>query len=141
MDMAPDYGLVYFNLGTAYVIKGKYEEAIEFAKKSVELSGGSPFMKAGLAFAYARSGKKEEALEIRDELIKLANSGYMLHGSLAIVYIALSDKDNAIKCIEKAFHNKEVISFARPLIENYLGSNLLSNDPRFIQIQKKIGLE
>ena len=142
MEMAPDYAVVYFNLGSAYVIKGMYEEAIEVSKKGVTLSGGSPFMKAGLAYAYARSGKTELAIEIRDDLIKLANSRYMLYGPLATVYVGLNEKDEALRCIEIAYENKENITFlARTFFENYLGSDLLSTDPRFIKLQKIIGLE
>ena len=112
------------------------------SKKAVELSGGSPFMKAGLAYAYARSGKTESAEEIRDEWIKLANAGYMAFGPLAWIYVGLNQKDEAIRSIETAFNNKENLWFlCRMGYENYLGSYLLSDDPRFIELQKKIGLE
>ena len=142
MEMDKGYAIVYFNLGTAYVIKGRYKEAITMSKKAVELSGGSPLMKAGLAYAYARSGKSELAEEIRDELIKLKKSGYMAFGPLAFVYVGLNEKDEAISSIEKAFNNNESPFFCiRMVYENYLGSDLLSDDPRFIELQKKFGLE
>lgn len=142
IEMAPDYAVVYFNMGTAYVIKGAFDVAIEYAKKSVELSGGSPFMKAGLAYAYAQSGRKDLAIEIRDEMIKLADSGYMCFGSLAIIYVGLEEKDEALQCMETALQNKEsMMAYVRMFYENYLGSYLVSNDPRFIELQKKAGLE
>ena len=142
IEMAPDYAVVYFNLGSAYVIKGLYEEAIEFSKKGVALSGGSPFMKAGLAYAYGQAGKPDLAVEIKDELIELAKSGHINHTSLAWVYIGLNEKDEAINYIEKAIQNKEPIrSFLRAWIEDYLGSDLLSSDPRFDQLLEKYGLE
>lgn len=59
-----------------------------------------------------------------------------------MVYVGLNEKDEAIRCIETAFHNKEnATSFIRMFYENYLGSDLLNTDPRFIQLQKRIGLE
>ena len=142
MAMDPSYAIVYFNLGTAYVLKGLYEEAIEMSKKAVELSGGSPFMKAGLAYAYAISGKTELAEEIRDELIQLADSGYMVFGSLAVVYAGLKEKERAIKSIEQSFNNMENFWLvSRHCYEDYLGTDLLSDDPRFIEIQNKLGWE
>jgi len=142
MEMAPDYAVVYFNLGTAYVIKGRFEEAIEFSKKAVSLSGDSPIWKAGLAYAYARAGKTEHALEIRDEMIKLVESGQLYHGPLATVYVGLNQRDEAIRCLEAVYQNSETSMYLfRTWYEDYLGSDLLSSDPRFIELQKKIGLE
>ena len=41
-----------------------------------------------------------------------------------------------------AYENKETIMFLlRPWYEDYLGSDLLSDDPWFIEMQKKMGLE
>ena len=66
----------------------------------------------------------------------------MAYGPLAFVYIGLNEKEEAMSCIEKAFNNNENLTyFARMFYENYLGSNLLSEDPRFIELQKKLGLE
>ncbi|MFC2124725.1 tetratricopeptide repeat protein [Bacteroidota bacterium] len=142
VEMAPDYAVVYFNLGNAYVFKGMYEEAIEMSEKAVKLSGGSPFMKAGLAYVYTRSGKTELAVEIRDELVKLAKSGYLFHGPLATVYVALNEKDKAIKWLKSVYQNKEASMYLfRAWYEDYLGSDLLSDDPWFNELQKKVGLE
>ena len=140
--MAPDYAVVHFNLGTAYSIKGMHSDALEYSKKAVELSGGSPFMKAGLAYAFALAGKKESAEAIRDEMIDLVNSGHMYQAALATVYVALKEKDKAIKCLEAVYENKEAMMFLfRTYYEDYLCSDLLSDDPWFNEIQQKIGLE
>ncbi len=142
IEMAPDYAVVYFNLGIAYVLKEMNTEAIEAAEKAVEISGGSHFMKAGLAYVYALSGHTDSAIEIRDEMLKLIKSGTPLHGPLVTVYVGLNEKEEAIKCLEIASRNKTNMSFlVRAWYEDYLGSRLLSDDPRFIDLQKKIGLE
>jgi TolB-like protein/Tfp pilus assembly protein PilF len=140
--MAPDYAVVYFNLGIAYSIKNMHDEAIEVSKKAVALSGDSPFMKAGLAYVFAHSGQTELALKIKDEMNSQIKSGIPLHGPLATVYVGLNKKEEAIKCLEMASRNKTNLSFlARAWYEDYLNSNLLSDDPRFIDLQKIIGLE
>lgn len=142
IEMSPDYAVVYFNLGIAYVLKEMNAEAIESAVKAVELSGGSPLMKAGLAYVYALSGRTESAIEIKEEMLKLIKSGTPLHGPLVTVHVGLNEKEEAIKCLEIASQNKTNMAFlVRTWYEDYLGSNLLSDDPIFIDLQKKIGLE
>jgi tetratricopeptide (TPR) repeat protein len=142
IDMAPDYAVVHFNLGTAYSIKGMHKEALENAEKAVKLSGGSPFMKAGLAYAFALAGKKESVEAIRDEMIELVKSGQMYQAALATVYLALKEKDKAIKCLKAVYENKEAMMFLfRTYYEDYLCSDLLSNEPWFNELQVKIGLE
>jgi TolB-like protein/Tfp pilus assembly protein PilF len=142
VEMAPDFAVVHFNLGIAYSLLGKNEEAIKWAEQGVELSGGSPFTKAGLAFVCSRAGQMERTRRIRDELLELANAGYLFHGPLANVYVALNDKDEAIKCLKLAYKNREVSwNLARMWYEDYLGTDLLSEDPWFIEMQKKMGLE
>ena len=99
-------------------------------------------MKAGLAYAYALSGDVASAEEIRDEMINQANSGQLTNGPLVTIYVGLKEKEEARKCLEIAYKNNETFIFLiRAWYEDYLGSRLLSNDPRFNQIQKEIGLE
>jgi serine/threonine-protein kinase len=142
IEMAPDYAVVYFNLGTAYSIKGMQSEALKNAEKAVELSGGSPFMKAGLAYAYSLAGEIERAEAIRDEMIELVNSGHMYQGALATVYVGLKDREKAIECLESCYENKETMMYLfRAWYEDYLCSNLLSDEPWFNELQKKLGLE
>ena len=99
-------------------------------------------MKAGLAYVYALSGNTASAIEISDEMINLTKSGALLHGPLVTVHVGLNEKEEAMKCLEIASQNRENMSFlVRNWYEDYLGSKLLSDDPRFSNLQKKIGLE
>jgi serine/threonine-protein kinase len=142
IDMAPDYAVVHFNLGTALSLKGSHKEALEYGRKAVELSGGSPFTKAGLAYSYALAGEIEKAKEILDEMIELVNAGYMYQGALATVYVGLKEKDLAIKCLEAVYEQKEAMMYIiRSWYEDYLCTDMLSDDPRFNELQKKLGLE
>jgi hypothetical protein len=123
-------------------LKGLHKEALENGKKAVELSGGSPFMKAGLAFSHALAGEIEKAKEIRDEMIALVKSGQMYQGALATVYVGLKEKDLAMECLEAVYEQNEAMMYIiRAWYEDYLGTDLLSDDPRFNEMQKKIGLE
>jgi TolB-like protein/Tfp pilus assembly protein PilF len=142
IEMAPDFAVVFFNLGITYALKKKYQEAIDVSQNAVKLSGGSPFMKAGLAYVYALSGDIASAVEIRDEMIALVNSGQKLHGPLVTVHVGLNEKEEALKCLEMASQNRENMMYLiRNYYEDYLGTHLLSDDPRFNEIQRKIGLE
>lgn len=142
IEMAPDFAVVYFNLGIAYALKKRYYEAIEVSENAVKLSGGSPFAKAGLAYVYAISGDISAAIEIRDEMIGHVNSGQLFHGPLVTVHVGLNEKEEALNCLEHASQNRENMMYlVRTYYEDYLGSDLLSDDPRFMEMQKKIGLE
>ena len=124
--MAPDYAVVYFNLGTALSLKGLHKEALYMGRKAVKLTGGSPFMKAGLAYSYALAGEIEKAKDIRDEMIDLVKYGQMYQGALATVYVALKEKDLAIKCLQAVYEQKEAMMYIiRAWYEDYLGTDLL----------------
>lgn len=65
-----------------------------------------------------------------------------IHGPLATVYVGLNNKEEAINCLEIASRDKANVAFLiRAWYEDYLNSCLLSNDQRFINLQKEIGLE
>jgi hypothetical protein len=99
-------------------------------------------MRAGLAYSYALAGEIEKSKEIRDEMIELVKEGHMYQGALATVYVGLKEKDLAMECLEAVYEQKEAMMYIiRAWYEDYLGTDLLSDDPRFNEIQKTIGLE
>ena len=76
--MAPDNLWVYMGVGTAYVALRRYDEAIRWFEKAVDVSGGDPRAKSRLAWAYGRAGRRDEALAILDELTTPIRAGEVL---------------------------------------------------------------
>ena len=60
-----------FNTGAAHFIAERYEQAIEFAKKSLRLKADQPGVYRLLAASYALMGRKEEAKAALHELLRL----------------------------------------------------------------------
>ncbi len=61
--------------------------AITEGEKGVNLSGGSPLLRAALAQTYAEAGRMEEARQVIDELTKLARHKYVAPHFFAGIHI------------------------------------------------------
>ena len=121
-------------LGLAYLFQSMYEKALKEFKKENALYGLSLHW---IGITYARMGKTAEAQKVFDELSKQNPDGCPL-----LVYFALGDNDKGFQCLEKACYNYDV-----NLVYNKIDIIALPVwgdlylDPRFIAIQKKMGIK
>src|SRR5262245_9227610 len=77
VELDPNYPVTYWILGLLYRITGRHDLAIAAGEKGVNLSGGSPLMRAALAHTYGISARTNEALKVLDELTTLAKQKYV----------------------------------------------------------------
>ena len=89
----------YFFLTWPHLELGNTEKAIEFARISVEMSGGAHLYRAGLAYVLAISGEQLEARDILSEL-QAENAPPMV---LAEVHLGLGELETALDYLELAF--------------------------------------
>ena len=61
-----------FTIGSAHFLEGRYEEAVEFAQKSLDMKSDQPGAWRVLAAANALIGKMEEAKKALGQMIRLA---------------------------------------------------------------------
>jgi tetratricopeptide (TPR) repeat protein len=61
-NFASSQGIVYFNLGDAFLATGRFGNAITNFQKALELSPGQPEIYKGLGCAFARNHEPEQAL-------------------------------------------------------------------------------
>ena len=56
LEVAPNYGLAYYNRGTLLGMQNKYIEALDDLNKSIELdpSNGNAYVNRGLAYFYLK---------------------------------------------------------------------------------------
>jgi eukaryotic-like serine/threonine-protein kinase len=136
-ELDPNYAVTYWILGLLYRITGRFELAITAGEKSVNLSGGSPLMRAALAHTYGISGRAKEALQVLDDLSKLAKHKYVAPHFLAGIHIGLGENDCAIEHLEKSYKEH-----SHWLIYLHIDPSMdaLRSDPRFQDLLRRVAL-
>ncbi len=124
--------------GMAYQQKNMFEQAIKDYQHALELSHNNPNYLAALGHVYASSGNIAAAHKILDTLFVVSKQEPVSPFFFALVYTALNDKENALKWLERSYEEKSG-SVRYLKMEPRLQS--LRNEPRYIELMKKIGLE
>ena len=91
----PNYPVTYWVLGLLLRKTGRYELAIAEGEKGVNLSGGSPLMRAALGANFRLPPAKEKAIEILDDLTNLAKQKYIAPYFLAGIHVGLGEDARA----------------------------------------------
>jgi len=137
IELDPNYPVSYWILGLLYSATGRYELSITEGEKGVNLSGGSPLMRAALAHSYGKAGRTKEALQILDDLTKLAERKYVASHFFAEIQIGLGENDRALEYLEKSYEEHShwlIYLHIDPSMDN------LRNDPRFQDLLRRVGL-
>jgi tetratricopeptide (TPR) repeat protein len=123
---------------SSYVAKGMTAEAITHAEKAVEQFDREPRLLAALAEAYAAAGLAPEATKILKELEAVREERYVDPVLFALVHLLLGDRDATFAELERAY---EVRSAWIPVMNVDPRMDPLRDDPRFIDLLTRIGLE
>ena len=105
---------------------------------ALELSPNDPNFLAALGHVYASSGNTAEARNILDTLFIENKQEPVSPFFFALVYAGLNDKEKALEWLEKAYEEKSgSVRYLKmePRLQN------VRNEPRYIALMKKIGLE
>jgi serine/threonine protein kinase/Tfp pilus assembly protein PilF len=137
VELDPNYPMTYWLLGLLYRKTARYDLAISAGEKGVNLSGGSPLMRAALAQTFATAGAAQEAIQILDDLQKLAKERYVAPHFFAGIYVGLGEHDRAIEYLEKSYEEH-----CHWLIYLHIDLSLddLRNDSRFQDLLRRVGL-
>ncbi len=137
VELDPNYPMTYWLLGLLYRKTARYDLAISAGEKGVNLSGGSPLMRAALAQTFATAGAAQEAIQILDDLQKLAKERYVAPHFFAGIYVGLGEHDRAIEYLEKSYEEH-----CHWLIYLHIDPSLddLRNDSRFQDLLRRVGL-
>jgi serine/threonine-protein kinase len=103
----------------------------------VNLSGGSPLMRAALAHTYGMSGRTSDALQVLDELTTLTKHKYVAPHFFAGLHIGLGENDRAMEYLEKSYQEH-----SHWLIYLHIDPSMdaLRNHPRFQELLRRVGL-
>ena len=136
LELDPNFGRTHLYLGEIYVQKRMYEEAIAEFQKAAQLSG-ELWAKVELAHAYAAAGRRGEAEKILDDLRDQPEPSNVSPYQMAIIYAGLGEKDRAFELLEKAYEQRNH-GLVELKVEPMLDS--LRSDPRFADLQRRVGL-
>jgi serine/threonine protein kinase/tetratricopeptide (TPR) repeat protein len=137
VELDPNYPMTYWLLGLLYRKTARYDLAISAGEKGVNLSGGSPLMRAALAQTFATAGAAQKAIQILDDLQNLAKERYVAPHFFAGIYVDLGEHDRALEYLEKSY--KEHCHW---LIYLHIDPSMdsLRDNPRFQDLLRRVGL-
>ena len=138
LQFDPNFAWGHLWIGQAYVQKGVYPEAINEIKEAVRLSSGDVRMLATLGHAYAVSGNRAEALKILNDLQHASQQRYVSPYFIAVIYVGLGEDDRALEWLEKAYNERHpylILLKVEPVFDR------LRKNPRFIDLQRRVGIE
>ena len=137
IELNPHFSPAYWILGLVQEQRGDFDESAAAFHRALQLSPGSPLMKAALGRTFALSGKQDEATRILRELSELAGRRYVSPFELAALYFALGQTDQGFEWLARAFHDRcfELICLrVDPRWESLRGN------PRFQKLFAQLGL-
>ncbi len=134
LQREPNFYPAHYNLGKAYALAGRYQEAIAAFETAVRLSG-VPGANTALAYAYARAGQRAEAQAIRKQVEELAATRYIPAPQLVLSSLGLDEKSKALTQLEKGFEERSYLMIylkADPIYD------ALGSEPRFINLLEQM---
>jgi TolB-like protein/class 3 adenylate cyclase/tetratricopeptide (TPR) repeat protein len=138
LELNPRASGAYWIRGMAFQQKKMFGEAINDYQHALELSPEDQNYLAALGHVYASSGNITGARNLLDSLFMLTKKEHVSPFFIALVYTGLNDKDKALEWLQKAYEEKSgSVRYLKmePRLQN------LRNEPRYIELMKKIGLE
>jgi TolB-like protein/Tfp pilus assembly protein PilF len=132
LPMDPAFMQTHVWLGTVYLMKHRFDEAIAEFKR--EIDGGQGLM----AYAYGMAGRKTDAQQMLEATKNLiARRDDLDRFWLACAYIGVGDKDRAIACLEQDCENHGTAAVALRSIPLF---DPLRSEPRFIDLMRRVHL-
>ena len=134
LEIAPENGTARALLVGVLTQRGRFEEALELLGNGIQSAPGSRSLKG---IALAQSGRTEEARAELRRLTELARSEYVSAYQIASVCAALGDIDGAFTWLDRAIVDRDSLL---PTLRADPVMNPLRSDPRYVDIENKIGL-
>ena len=115
-----------------HLYQGRFADAVAWAQKGVEITGGDPSFLCVLAIAQHRAGQTQQAQQTLAELDRLATTAYVPDVFLAGTYLWLRGHDTAVKQLHRAFERRDsylVVANVAPWFESAARPSAISGHP------------
>jgi adenylate cyclase len=137
LELDPGSAYAHYVLGWIDIEAGKFKEATSALEKARKMDP-IPYYVAWLGYAYAAAGERRKAQAIIVELEQASSKQWVSPFATALIYLGLGEKRQALDGLEKAYDAR---SQWLTLLKVDKMFDPLRSDPRFIALQKKVGLD
>jgi len=125
-------------LGFVLNAEHRPQEAIAPLEKAIAVSRRNPAILAILIRAYAHAGRRPDALRLLAEMLQRSRTGYVPAAAFVNAYLGLDDKDQAFVWLDRAAaEQSNILQFLK--VHPYFDP--LRGDPRFTQLERRVGLQ
>ncbi|HEV2489798.1 MAG TPA: hypothetical protein VGT03_08315 [Candidatus Acidoferrales bacterium] len=133
----PDYAVAHNYLASAYQNEGDFANSEKERALYIRLSGDTGYGEAVRVGHEWASGKKERARRDMEALLANMKEGRFGYVQMALMYASVGDKNKAFECLDKAYRQH---SWWLVTMEVEPGFAPLRSDPRFQQLERRVGL-
>jgi tetratricopeptide (TPR) repeat protein len=137
LEIDPHISEFYRWGGKSYALLDRYEEAMEWLRQAVTLSGRHAYAINDLASTLALSGQEDEARELLAELEERRAREWIPSMSLSMLCGALGEIDSALDWLELAHDERDVWV---PALGTDPRFDPMREDPRFIEMLARLDL-
>jgi serine/threonine protein kinase/Flp pilus assembly protein TadD len=138
VEVAPELYSNYAGLALVYGQLNRCEDALVAAEKSLELSPDSPSSRNAVVWVAARCSPEVEAGRQFARFLPRDGLGSKANLDVATVYAELGDIDQAFESLDRAVEGHDAGLFALTVDPRF---DILREDPRFLEVLKRIGLD
>lgn len=130
--------MAHLFISWAHSAAGRFEAAVDAARRAANASGGIRVTSVALAEAYARAGQQEAALELLESALADPAVRYLSPYRIARVYVALGRTEETFRWLDRALLDRS-IGNTTGLSHDPALSSLRSN-PRFARYLSALNL-
>jgi len=137
LEMDQNFYMAHLFLGMAYIFKGEISKGVEQLGQAMPLAD-DPIIVATMGYGHGVSGNREEAEKTIVLLEEISAKREVSSYEFAIIYAGLGDKEKALEILQQSLDQQEwllIFLKVQPFWDN------LRDDPRFVELLKKVGLE
>jgi TolB-like protein/Tfp pilus assembly protein PilF len=106
LELEPNFAPAYSVVAQAYAFRQQYPEALEAAKKYVDLTGGGDQERLELVYVQAVAGQKTEAQKVVSEV--QSRGGNFSPYDMAAICVALGDRAGALQWLQRAIEQRSI---------------------------------
>ena len=125
-----------------YAKMGWFKKAFTEIEKGITLSGGHIMSQWGRVCIYYMSGQKEKAKKAFKEFLEIHEQGILVSVWIAANYALFGNTEKALEWLDMAYKERNPnLAWANILITDWLGCEYITNEPRYIELMKKVGIK